>query len=68
MIQSASSRVLKAIKPVVQAHEDVKRTDFGTVESFLVKVREKKNCESSTLFKAFLSSIGHGVCQSFLVM
>ncbi len=42
MIRSAGSCVLKAIKPVVQTYEDAKRMDFGTEESFLVKVRGKK--------------------------
>ncbi|KAL9960520.1 hypothetical protein ACROYT_G033992 [Oculina patagonica] len=37
MTQSVGFRVLKAIKPVVQAYEDVKRMDFGMEESFLVK-------------------------------
>ena len=41
MTQSAGSRVLKAIKPVVQAYEDVKRVVFGKEESFLVRVRTK---------------------------
>ncbi len=42
MTQSAGSPVLMAIKPVVQAYEDVKRMDFGTEKSFLVKVRTEK--------------------------
>ncbi len=42
MTQSVGSRVLKAIKPVVQAYEDVKRMDFGTDKSLLAKVRTKK--------------------------
>ena len=42
MTQSAGSRVLMDIKPVVQAYEDVKKMDFGTEESFLVKVRKTK--------------------------
>ena len=42
MTQCAGSRVLMAIKPVVQAYEDVKRMVFGTEESFFVKVRTRK--------------------------
>ncbi|KAL9960532.1 hypothetical protein ACROYT_G034004 [Oculina patagonica] len=37
MTQSAGSRVLKDIKAVVQAYEDVKRMDNGTEESLLAK-------------------------------
>ena len=42
MTQSAGSRVLMDIKPVVQAYEDVKRVDFGAEKSLLVKVRGTK--------------------------
>ncbi len=42
MTQYVGSRVLMAIKPVVQAYEDVKRMDFGTENSLLAKVRTKK--------------------------
>ena len=51
--QSAGSRVLMAIKPVVQAYEDVKKMVFGAEEIFLVKVRSK-----IFKFKTFLSRIG----------
>ncbi len=42
MTQSVGSRVLKDIKSVVQAYEDVKRMDFGTEKSLLAKVCTKK--------------------------
>ena len=58
MTQSAGSRVLMAIKPVVQAYEDVKKMDFGTEKSFLVKVRTKKFAKIYMLLKTFISSIG----------
>ena len=53
MTQCAAFRVLKAIKPVVRAYEDAKRMDFGTEESFLVKVRTKKFAKIYILLKTF---------------
>ena len=58
MTQSAGSRVLMDIKPVVQAYEDVKRMVFGTEESFLVKVRKTKLAKKSTLFKTVILNVG----------
>ena len=53
MTQSAGSRVLMDIKPMVRAYEDAKRMDFGTEKSFLVKVRTKKFAKIYTVFKTF---------------
>ena len=58
MTQSAGSRVLMAIKPVVQAYEDVKKMVFGAEDIFLVKVRSTNFANNSSLFKTFLSRIG----------